>query len=296
MNSARRTMEPAMNSFHPRNDDAENLLILVRQLREQGCVFAARTLRSGKMEWKKDEERKGLTLLFTIDEEKELLPTRKVDLWKAVSQVVPRTLRVTSIVVRAGEGDRANEERASLLDDESDILTALREECAGRRDATLTRILNRARIEISWDRIGKRAVLTLCTSPEGYAALEEDDESTIPLSYRPWFQLEMAIKNILGEEITVRFAEDTASKEPIDDPTEAGLNNCFFKTEKTIAHDDLRFRSPAEIAIYDELSRRPLLFFPNAAAVLGGAKKVKREPDFLICQEGKWGILGLPHE
>jgi hypothetical protein len=69
-----------------------------------------------------------------------------------------------------------------------------------------------------------------------------------------------------------------------------GLNNCFFKTEKTIEHDGLRFRSPAEPPIYDELKKRKLLFFPNAAAVLG-VDGLKREPDFLICAQGKWGIL-----
>jgi hypothetical protein len=80
-----------------------------------------------------------------------------------------------------------------------------------------------------------------------------------------------------------------------DDPL--GLNNCFFKQQQTIEHDDLRFRSKGEVAIYDELKQRDLLFFPNAAAVLGtsgteyGMNVEKREPDFLICFKGKWGIL-----
>jgi hypothetical protein len=69
-----------------------------------------------------------------------------------------------------------------------------------------------------------------------------------------------------------------------------GLNNCFFKTETTIEHDGLRFRSPAEIAIYDELKKRKLVFLPNAAAVFGCAG-MKKEPDFLICSKGRWGIL-----
>jgi hypothetical protein len=80
----------------------------------------------------------------------------------------------------------------------------------------------------------------------------------------------------------------------VDEDTEPktnGLNNCFFKTETTIEHDELKFRSPQEIAIYDELKKRDLLFFPNAAAVLGGANPKKREPDFLICNKGKWGVL-----
>jgi hypothetical protein len=69
-----------------------------------------------------------------------------------------------------------------------------------------------------------------------------------------------------------------------------GLNNCFFEPETTIEHDALRFRSQAEVSIYEELKKRKLLFFPNAAAVLGEEGK-KREPDFLICDKGKWGIL-----
>ena len=78
-----------------------------------------------------------------------------------------------------------------------------------------------------------------------------------------------------------------------------GLNNCFFKTDSTLEHDELRFRSKGEIAIYDELKCRKVLFFPNPAAVLGNEKArrgdmaEKREPDFLICYKGKWGILEI---
>jgi hypothetical protein len=79
------------------------------------------------------------------------------------------------------------------------------------------------------------------------------------------------------------------------DDQELGLNNCFFKTELTIEHDELHFRSVAEVAIYDELKKRRLLFFPNAAAVLGGTKE-KREPDFLVCHRGKWGVLEVMGE
>src|SRR5205809_5425507 len=72
---------------------------------------------------------------------------------------------------------------------------------------------------------------------------------------------------------------------------EIGLNNSFFTTESTVEYDDLRFRSPAEIAIYRGFKHRDgILYFPNAAAVLGGSGQ-KKEPDFLVCQAGKWGIL-----
>jgi hypothetical protein len=81
--------------------------------------------------------------------------------------------------------------------------------------------------------------------------------------------------------------------------TESGLNNCFFKTDKTILHDELRFRSKAEVCIYDELKRRNVLIFPNPAAVLGRQEPEQyemREPDFLICHRGKWGILEVAGE
>jgi hypothetical protein len=70
------------------------------------------------------------------------------------------------------------------------------------------------------------------------------------------------------------------------------LNQAHFLQEKTIEHDGLRFRSKTEIKIYDALKKRKILFFPLAAAVFGGQKSdYHREPDFVICSEGKWGIL-----
>ncbi|WP_439623542.1 hypothetical protein [Gemmata sp.] len=94
---------------------------------------------------------------------------------------------------------------------------------------------------------------------------------------------------------------DVAIKALVELPTEGtGLNNCFFKTEQTITHDELRFRSKGEVAIYDELKRRSILFFPNPAAVLGNEVTPelveKREPDFLVCSKGKWGILEVNGE
>ena len=86
------------------------------------------------------------------------------------------------------------------------------------------------------------------------------------------------------------------------EPLTVGVNNCYFKREWTYLHDELHFRSKAEIAIYDELKQRDVLFFPNPAAVLGasaseyGAAVEKKEPDFLICYKGKWGILEINHD
>ena len=63
----------------------------------------------------------------------------------------------------------------------------------------------------------------------------------------------------------------------------------------TYPHDGLIFRSKTEIKIYEVLREHNILFFVNATAVLAG-KALKREPDFLICQNGKWGILEVMGE
>jgi hypothetical protein len=89
---------------------------------------------------------------------------------------------------------------------------------------------------------------------------------------------------------------------PPEAPRTVGLNNCFFNKERTHLHDELRFRSKAEVAIYEELKRRDVLIFPNPAAVLGvsaseyGVAVEKREPDLLVCFRGKWGILEVNHD
>jgi len=50
----------------------------------------------------------------------------------------------------------------------------------------------------------------------------------------------------------------------------------------------LQFQSKTEVKVAEALSRASVLFFPLPAAVAG---MTKREPDFLVCADGKWGIL-----
>lgn len=73
------------------------------------------------------------------------------------------------------------------------------------------------------------------------------------------------------------------------------LNSASLVSSGSIEHDGLRFRSRSEIKVYEVLKKRSVLFFANATAVLGG-KDAKREPDFLVCQGGKWGILEVMGE
>jgi hypothetical protein len=61
---------------------------------------------------------------------------------------------------------------------------------------------------------------------------------------------------------------------------------------------NLNFRSQSEIRIAIALDRAGVLFFPNCRGRLSGQTKSRenREPDFLICHEGKWGILEVDGE
>lgn len=60
---------------------------------------------------------------------------------------------------------------------------------------------------------------------------------------------------------------------------------------------NLRFRSESELRVAQALDRAGVLFLPNCKARLGEAgHRENREPDFLVCAEGKWGILEVDGE
>jgi hypothetical protein len=78
-----------------------------------------------------------------------------------------------------------------------------------------------------------------------------------------------------------------------------GVNNqgIIFDPSKVIVWQGLRFRSHSEVKIAQALEQRKALFFPNCKGHLmkddgPGAE----EPDFLICKDGKWGILEVDGE
>ena len=55
---------------------------------------------------------------------------------------------------------------------------------------------------------------------------------------------------------------------------------------------NLRFASTAEKRVAEALDRAQVMFLPNAMArVTAGTRRLNREPDFLICSDGRWGIL-----
>jgi hypothetical protein len=71
-----------------------------------------------------------------------------------------------------------------------------------------------------------------------------------------------------------------------------GINNQANRSSDPILWQGMKFRSVSEIRIAQALDSARVLFLPNCLARLNsGSARVNREPDFLVCQNGKWGIL-----
>lgn len=65
-----------------------------------------------------------------------------------------------------------------------------------------------------------------------------------------------------------------------------------FRNSAKIIHDGVNFRSKTEIRIFDTLVKRGVLVFPLPLAVMGQTGR-KLEPDFVVCHNGKAGILEI---
>jgi hypothetical protein len=64
--------------------------------------------------------------------------------------------------------------------------------------------------------------------------------------------------------------------------------------KQPVIYNEMKFGSRSEIRIAQEFESRRVLFFPLPLAVrsdTGAAYLDHREPDFLVCQDGIWGIL-----
>ena len=65
----------------------------------------------------------------------------------------------------------------------------------------------------------------------------------------------------------------------------------------TMIWQGLRFRSESEKRVAEALDRASVLFLPNCLARLTTPEGRKRkEPDFVICHQGRWGILEVDGE
>jgi len=70
-----------------------------------------------------------------------------------------------------------------------------------------------------------------------------------------------------------------------------------IENRPTYSWNNLRFRSNTEIKVAEALDNAGVLFFPNCMARLGPiGERRNKEADFLICIEGKGGILEVDGE
>jgi hypothetical protein len=75
-----------------------------------------------------------------------------------------------------------------------------------------------------------------------------------------------------------------------------GVHNQAAQGRALRIWNNLYFRSQSEIRIAEALDRAGVLFFPNCRGRLGLSIRENREADFLICHNGRWGILEVDGE
>ncbi|MFN6181097.1 MAG: pentapeptide repeat-containing protein [Dolichospermum sp.] len=88
--------------------------------------------------------------------------------------------------------------------------------------------------------------------------------------------------------------ENTVNKLEKNIDVDNTSNNQGVQRSNSTIHtwERLRFRSKTEIKIAEALDRTGVLFLPNSLARLTTAKgRENKEADFLICYNGKWGVL-----
>jgi hypothetical protein len=77
-------------------------------------------------------------------------------------------------------------------------------------------------------------------------------------------------------------------------PLRLDVHNNLFAYKGAIEWNHLRFRTVGEVRIAEALDAVGVLFLPNCRARLGEKDdRENREPDFLICSRGMWGILEI---
>jgi hypothetical protein len=108
------------------------------------------------------------------------------------------------------------------------------------------------------------------------------------------FSVEFRIKLIDIEEKWKEKVKDLISN--FKDSNQGIVTELAFKKEKKTPYiyNEMKFASKSEIKIAMELEQQKVLFFPLPLAVraeTGNKFEDHREVDFLVCQNGIWGIL-----
>jgi hypothetical protein len=84
------------------------------------------------------------------------------------------------------------------------------------------------------------------------------------------------------------------------DPNQGVITEKAFakRGQRPHIYNEMKFGSKSEIRIAQELESRKVLFFPLPLAVrcdTGNFYEDHREADFLVCNDGVWGVLEIAH-
>jgi hypothetical protein len=98
------------------------------------------------------------------------------------------------------------------------------------------------------------------------------------------------------DDLMVRAETITLDPEQLDELREIArgrvVHNQAVGAVRLLLWNNLRFRSRTEVKVAEALERAGVMFLPNCLARVGSPRgRVTREPDFLVCQGGRWGIL-----
>ena len=118
--------------------------------------------------------------------------------------------------------------------------------------------------------------------------------------------IQRAIRAVLPHEVNFDYMSVRADLTPVEPDWHAELlelargksvHNQAADADAARTWNGLRFRSITEIKIATALDDAGVLFFPLCKARLNGPRgRVNREPDFLVCKDGRWGILEVDGE
>jgi hypothetical protein len=150
---------------------------------------------------------------------------------------------------------------------------------------------------------GPRAVYDLAQDAQ---YVYDDDESDETIAKRALIRsMEAAIRAVMPkviDSVDVRFAsalvqlDDDWKRELLDIARGKSVHNQVAEAERVLLWNNHRFRSQAEIKIAAALDDAKVMFFANCKTRMGFARRENREPDFLVCSKGKFGILEVDGE
>jgi hypothetical protein len=165
-------------------------------------------------------------------------------------------------------------------------------------------------VEVSYSRkVGKPDVLNVEIPPAAYplVAASDDLQQVIRMAARevakgnlgvePQVELRMKLLPTPDE----RWEEETKSLITQFKGSNQGLLSELMTARNgrpIHTWNELKYASASEIRIAQELEKRRVLFFPLAMAVraeTGTNWQDHREVDFLVCQNGAWGILEVSY-